>query len=212
MNIDFVSDVSCPWCAIGLMSLDIALARIGEPLQIELHLQPFELNPHLPTEGQEINEHLTQKYGSSPEELARTRETIRERGEAVGFVFGKDKRQRVYNTFDAHRLLHWAGLIDGHQKALKLALLKAYFTDGEDPSNHAVLVRIAGDVGLDTARARDILASNAYADEVRALEQRFQELGIRSVPSVIIDNKHLIQGGQPPEAFERAIRKIAGLT
>lgn len=213
MKIDFVSDVSCPWCAIGLMSLDIALSRLKGQLTAELHFQPFELNPHLPPEGQDIHEHLTQKYGSSPQEQARNREMIRERGEAVGFIFGKDKRKRVYNTFDAHRLLHWAGLNDrAQQKALKLALLKAYFTDGEDPSDHLTLLRIAGNVGLDKNQTREILAAKIYTDDVRALEHQFQELGIRAVPSVIIDDRHLIQGGQPPETFERALRQIAGLT
>ncbi|WP_332776055.1 DsbA family oxidoreductase [Polaromonas sp.] len=210
LKIDFVSDVSCPWCAIGLKSLDEALARVGGEVEAELHFQPFELNPKMPTEGQEINEHLSQKYGSTPAQLEQTREMIRQRGAEVGFTFGIGKRSRIYNTFDAHRLLHWAEL-QGHglQKALKEALFKAYFTDGESPGSHEVLARVAGEVGLDEARAREILASHAYADEVREREQFYLQNGIHSVPAVIINERHLISGGQPAEVFEQALRQIA---
>jgi predicted DsbA family dithiol-disulfide isomerase len=208
MKIDFVSDVSCPWCAIGLRSLETALERIGPELKAELHFQPFELNPNMGPEGQDIAEHLGEKYGLTPEQLASNSEAIRARGESVGFTFSMGARRRIYNTFDAHRLLHWAEG-EGHQHALKLALLKAYFTDGEDPSDHAVLVRVAGEVGLDTTRAREVLDTGAYADEVRQQERFYQQQGIHAVPAVIIDDRHLIQGGQPAEVFEQALRQIA---
>jgi predicted DsbA family dithiol-disulfide isomerase len=210
MKIDFVSDVSCPWCAIGLASLETALARIGPALPVELHFQPFELNPQMAPEGEDTIEHLSHKYGIGAAEIARNQENIRARGAAVGFTFELGARKRIYNTFDAHRLLHWAGTLGvGQQLALKQALLKAYFTDGLDPSSHDVLVRVAVSVGLDAAQAREVLARDTYADDVRAAEQFYAERGIHSVPAVIIDDTHLISGGQPPEVFERALRQIA---
>ena len=216
MKIDFVSDVSCPWCAIGLKSLEQALDKVGPAIQARLHFQPFELNPDMAAEGQDIDEHLRQKYGSSPEQLAATRENIRARGAELGFVFGPGKRNRIYNTFDAHRLLHWAGLQDqatsppgAQQLALKEALLKAYFTDGESPGSHEVLLRAAADAGLDQVRARAVLESDAYTAEVRKAQRYYQAQGIHSVPAIIINDRHLISGGQPPEVFEQALRQIA---
>jgi predicted DsbA family dithiol-disulfide isomerase len=208
LRIDFVSDVSCPWCAIGLNALEQALAKLAGEVRAEIHLQPFELNPQLPPEGEDTTEHLVRKYGSSAQQLAANREMIRERGAALGFTFNLDRRTRVYNTFDAHRLLHWAEL-EGRHLQLKQALLKAYFTDGEDVSAHATLVRVAGEVGLDTTRARELLASDEYANEVRTQEQFYLDHGIGSVPATIINGRHLISGGQPPEAFELALRQIA---
>src|SRR5262245_15472596 len=164
LKIDFVSDVSCPWCAIGLSSLERALERIGDAAGADIHFQPFELNPHMPPEGQEIGEHIAQKYGSTPEQMERSREAIRERGAALGFTFDMDKRSRIYNTFDAHRLLYWAGL-EGRQHALKRGLLTAYFTQGRDPSDLEVLIDVAGQAGLDPVRAREILESGLYANE-----------------------------------------------
>lgn len=210
LKIDFVSDVSCPWCAVGLGALDQALARLGDEVQVDLHFQPFELNPQMPAGGQDINEHLAEKYGSTPEQSERNREAIRQRGEAVGFVFGMGKRSRIYNTFDAHRLLHWAELEGaGAQMALKKSLFKAYFTDGESPESHELLVRLAAEAGLDPVRAREILASDEYADAVREREQFYLQHGIQSVPAVIVNNQHLISGGQPAEVFEQALRRIA---
>jgi predicted DsbA family dithiol-disulfide isomerase len=207
IRIDFVSDVSCPWCVIGLKSLEQALAKLDGTVQAEIHFQPFELNANMPPEGEDIGEHIARKYGSTPEQMAQSREAIRARGEQLGFTFAMDKRGRIYNTFDAHRLLHWAGL-EGRQKQLKMALFDAYFTQGQDPSSHEVLLKVAGDVGLDTVKAAEVLASDAYADEVRAQERFYQQNGINSVPAVIINERHLISGGQPPEVFEQALRQI----
>lgn len=210
MKIDFVSDVSCPWCVIGLKSLEDALGRVGGEVQAEIHFQPFELNPNMPAEGQDIAEHLAEKYGSTPEQSQKNREMIRARGADVGFTFSMDKRSRIYNTFDAHRLLHWAEEAgEGRQLALKDALFKAYFTDGDSPGSHEVLARVAGSVGLDAARAGEILASDEYADAVREREQFYLQQGIHSVPAIIINDKHLISGGQPAEVFEQALRQIA---
>ncbi len=206
MRIDFVSDVTCPWCAVGLHSLEQALAKLDEDIQVELHFQPFELNPDMAAEGEDAIEHLSRKYGASREQLAQNRQRIRERGAELGFTFGD--RRRVWNTFDAHRLLHWAGL-QGKQRELKHALLSAYHTNAENLAAHDVLLRLAGAVGLDVEQARTVLESAEFSDEVRAREAYYHQLGIHSVPSVIIDEKHLIQGGQPPEVFEQALRKIA---
>jgi len=207
VRIDFVSDVSCPWCVVGLKSLEQALAKLDGTVQADIHFQPFELNANMPPEGEDIGEHIARKYGSTPEQMAQSREAIRARGEQLGFTFAMDKRGRIYNTFDAHRLLHWAAL-EGRQKELKMALFDAYFTQGQDPSSHEVLLDVAGKVGLDTVKAADVLASNAYADEVRAQEQFYQQNGINSVPAIIINERHLISGGQPPEVFEQALRQI----
>ncbi|EIL90611.1 DsbA family oxidoreductase [Rhodanobacter spathiphylli] len=208
LRIDFVSDVSCPWCAVGLASLQQALARLDGEISAEIHLQPFELNPQMAAAGEDSTEHLVRKYGSSAEQIDANRAAIRERGAALGFTFNMDRRSRVYNTFDAHRLLHWAGL-EGRQLALKQILLRAYFTDGEDVSAHDTLQRLAIEAGLDGERARQILAGDEYADDVREQERFFTSRGIHSVPATIVNGQHLISGGQPPEAFEQALRQIA---
>lgn len=208
LKIDFVSDVSCPWCVIGLRSLEQALERIGSDTGADIHFQPFELNPQMPPEGQDIAEHLAQKYGSTREQLLRNQEAIRARGAELGFTFDMGKRSRVYNTFDAHRLLHWAEL-EGRQRELKRALFAAYFTDGRDPSDREVLIELATQAGLDPVRAREILELDLYADEVRERERFYGERGIQAVPSVIVNDQYLIQGGQPVEVFERALREIA---
>ena len=207
LRIDFVSDVSCPWCAVGLASLQRALQQLDGEVAAEIHFQPFELNPQMAAEGEDSTAHLVRKYGSSAQQIDANREMIRERGAAVGFTFNMDRRSRVYNTFDAHRLLHWAAL-EGNELALKQALLRAYFTDGENVGDHGTLVRLAAGVGLDATRARQILAGQAYADEVRKQEQYYVSRGIQSVPATIVNDQHLISGGQPPEAFEQALRQI----
>ena len=206
MRIDFVSDVACPWCAVGLAALERALQRIGDDIEVELHFQPFELNPALGAEGEDTVSYLARKYGLTPEQIAVNQAAIRDRGAALGFGFGP--RSRVWNTFDAHRLLCWAETA-GHQRELKHALLKAYHTDDRNPGAHDVLLDLVAEVGLDVETAREILAGDAWADEVRERERFWQRAGISAVPSVIVDQRHLIQGGQPPEVFERALRQIA---
>jgi predicted DsbA family dithiol-disulfide isomerase len=212
LRIDFVSDVVCPWCAIGLASLEQALERVRDEVRAELRFHPFELNPQMGPGGEDAAEHLVAKYGMTHDQLAENQARIRQRGAEVGFVFAEGRR-RVVNTFDAHRLLHWAGLQgdgpEGRQRELKRALLRAYFSDGQDVSDHTTLVRVAAAAGLDAARAHEILASDEYATEVRAEEDLFQRAGIRGVPAIIIERKHLISGGQPAAVFERALREIA---
>lgn len=208
MKIDVVSDVSCPWCAIGLKSLETALAKLGQEVDAELHMQPFELNPQMGREGELISEHLARKYGASTEQLKQGEEVIRERGEKLGFRFDMGKRTRIYNTFDAHRLLYWADR-EGKQLPLEHGLFAAYFTEGRDPSDHDVLVELATQAGLDPARARQILASDEYAAEVRSRERLYLQQGIQAVPAFIINDRYLIQGGQPVEVFEQALRRLA---
>ena len=209
MKIDFVSDVSCPWCVIGLKALEQALASLPD-LAVEIEFQPFELNPDMAPGGEDIVEHLAAKYSASAEQMAANREAIRQRGADLGFTFELGARSRIYNTFDAHRLLHWAHTQSpAQQHALKMALFTAYFTEGLDPSNHAVLLKAATSVGLDAAGAQAVLASDIYTAEVRAAQALYRQHGINAVPAVIINNKHLISGGQPVEVFAQALRQIA---
>ncbi|MFJ2481069.1 DsbA family oxidoreductase [Pseudomonas sp. NPDC087598] len=207
LNIDFVSDVSCPWCVVGLYGLLQALEILRNEVQAKIHFQPFELNPKMGPQGQNITEHISEKYGSTPEQSQKNREAIRARGADVGFAFRTDGNSRIYNTFDAHRLLHWAGL-EGLQLALKEALFKAYFTDGGNPSDHAQLLQIAETVGLDRQRAEAILATDEFADEVRAQEQLWLQRGVSSVPTVVFNGQYAVTGGQPVETFVGAIRQI----
>ena len=208
LKIDFVSDIACPWCVIGLRGLQLALERVADVVQADVAFQPFELNPHMPPEGQNMAEHVAEKFGSSLEESQAARAMIQARAAAVGFDFKVSESSRMYNTFDAHRLLHWANTT-GRQQQLKLALFKANFTDSANISDREVLVATAAAAGLDEAEARDILVSGRYSDEVRAAEKLWASRGIRSVPSIIIDDKWLISGGQPADAFEQALRNIA---
>ncbi|WBO23404.1 DsbA family oxidoreductase [Sphingomonas abietis] len=208
MKIDFVSDVVCPWCVIGLRGLEQALANVGDLVAADIHFQPFELNPAMPAGGQDLGEHLHEKYGSTPEQSAANRAMIRGRAADLGFAMTMAEGSRIYNTFDAHRLLHWAG-IEGKQIALKHALFDAYFTDGLDPGNVDVLIAAAAKAERDPAAAREVIESDRYADAVRAEERAWQAKGISAVPAVVINDKYLISGGQPPEAFEQALRSIA---
>ena len=208
LKIDFVSDVACPWCIIGLRGLEQALANAADAVEADITFQPFELNPRMPAAGQNLVEHITEKYGSTAEQSAASRAMIRSRGAEVGFTFNMSEESRIYNTFDAHRLLHWAGTI-GRQKELKLALFRANFTDGANLSDHAVLVEAAVAAGLDGDQAREVLALGRYAKEVRNAELEWTSRGIRSVPAIVINGKWLISGGQPAETFEKALRGIA---
>jgi predicted DsbA family dithiol-disulfide isomerase len=179
-------------------------------VQADLHFQPFELNPHMPAGGQDLGEHLTEKYGSTPEQQAQIRQTIAARGAEVGFTFHPGGRGRVYNTFNAHRLLHWAeGQGAGAQHALKKAFLDSYQGRAECVEDSEVLLAGVASAGLDVAAARAVLASDAHTSEVRERQQFYTQAGIRSVPAVIINDRHLISGGQPVEVFEQALRRIA---
>jgi predicted DsbA family dithiol-disulfide isomerase len=195
---------------VGLCALDVALKRLSPDIEAEIYFQPFELNPHMGPQGQDMTEHLTQKYGSTAQQQAQTRHTIRQRGLENGFEFRPEGRGRIWNTFDAHRLLYWAGTISREaQFALNMALLKAYHGRAEQISDSTILVQVAQEAGLDGPQAQAVLSSDTYALEVRAIEQDWQQAGIRSVPAVVVNRKYLISGGQTVEAFEEALRKMA---
>ena len=206
LHIDFVSDVACPWCAVGLNALEQAIERVKDEMTVELQFQPFELNPQMGPEGEDSAEHLKRKYGLSDAQLAAARENLRRRGEEVGFTFGQ--RPRIWNTFDAHRLIHWAGL-QGRQQAMKRALLQAYQSEDRNPGDRGVLIECARQCGLDEGEAARVFDTGAYDHEVREALSEWQQAGIRSVPSIVINRRHLIQGGQPVEVFEEALRKLA---
>ena len=208
IKIDFVSDVSCPWCVVGLGGLETAINRVGDLIDVDIHFQPFELNPQMAPEGENIVEHIGRKYGSSPEQSASARAMIRDRAAESGFEMRMSDQSRIYNTFDAHRLLHWAEE-HGKQAALKAALFEAYFTDQLNPGDVEVLADTAASVGLDRAEAAEVLASGRYAEEVRTAEDLWRQRGINSVPAIVINDKYLISGGQPAEVFEQALRQIA---
>ena len=208
LKIDFVSDVSCPWCVVGLGGLEQALTALAGEVQADIHFQPFELDAGVPREGLNKVEVLIAKYGSSREQIKANQAAIRQRAAEVGFTMAQDDQSRVHNTFDAHRLLHWAGL-EGHQAALKHGLFEAYFTHGRDVSDPEVLTNIAAKAGLDAEAARDVLTSGRYADEVRQAEGFWRRAGINSVPAVVVNDRYLISGGQPAAHFEEALRKIA---
>ena len=206
LDLAFVSDVACPWCAIGLASLDRALARLNGEVETTLRVEPFELNSDMGPEGAEVVPYLARKYGRTPEQISKTQAAIRERGAAVGFTFGP--RNHVWNTFDAHRLLHWAGL-EGRAVDLKRALLRAYHGEGRNPGAKDVLVELAGEVGLDTARAKSILESDEFAAEVRERERHWVQSGVNGVPFVVVNGKYAIEGAETPEGYEQALRQIA---
>jgi predicted DsbA family dithiol-disulfide isomerase len=208
LKIDIVSDVSCPWCIIGYKALESALQTLSPDIQADITWQPFELNPTMPKVGQEITEHITQKYGITPEQSDQNREMIKQRGLDVGYEFGNRGGGRIFNTFDAHRLLDWAKE-QGKQTELKLALFDLYFKQNGNPSDHQQLLETVKKVGLDPELAKQVLDTNQYGQEVRELQQHYQSMGISSVPAVIVNNKHLISGGQPEAVFEQALRDIA---
>jgi predicted DsbA family dithiol-disulfide isomerase len=212
LKIDFVSDIACPWCAIGLAALEQAVANVAPAIQVQLRFQPFQLNPAMPPEGQDITEHLQQKYGSTPAQQAANYESIRARGAALGFEFRRTGRGRTWNTFDCHRLLEWVGeTAPTKQILLKKALLKANFTDAQNPADHALLINICTELGLNATKAAQILVSTDYTDAVRARQRFYAANQINSVPAVIINDQHLVSGGQPVEVFENALRQIAAL-
>lgn len=214
VRIDFISDVMCPWCAIGLYSLRKALEEVGDEVEVDLHFQPFELNPNMAAEGQNTREHIRQKYGERANS-GESRRVLTEMGAALGFEFNFSPDAMMWNTFDAHRLLYWAGRpeVEGgtKQQALKEAMLAAHFQRGEKMGDHAVLAAIAESVGLPGDEARAVLRGGEFGGHVRALQQQWHQAGIQAVPSVIFNGRYLIQGGQPPGAFANVIRKVADM-
>lgn len=208
LTIDFISDISCPWCVIGLRNMETALANIGDDLETWIRFEPFELNPDMPAEGIDRAEYFKNKYGLPEGEAKRRGGEIRARAEETGFAMNTGEGFRIYNTFDAHRLLEWAAE-KGKQRALKHALFEAYFSDGQSMGDHEALASIAETVGLDREEALEVLGSDAFAEAVRAVETQNYSRGIQSVPTIIVNGEYVINGGQSPQIFEKAFRHIA---
>jgi predicted DsbA family dithiol-disulfide isomerase len=208
VKIDFVSDVVCPWCALGATALEQAIQNLAGEVVVELTFKPFELNPDMPAEGEHAVQHMMRKYGRTADQVASRNEMVVARGLEVGFHFDLEKRSHFYNTFDAHRLLFWANA-EGLQIALKKALLKAYFSDGQNLADQATLVRLADEVGLDSNRAREVLTKGEFASEVRELERFYQQRGINSVPAMVLNDRQLVTGSQSVEHYEEVIRQMA---
>ena len=207
LKIDIVSDVSCPWCIIGYKSLSAALNKLAPQVTAHISWKPFELNPNMPIAGQHLGEHLHEKYGSSAADIEQTSNMITARGAAVGFQFNFKDNSRIYNTFNAHRLLHWARSFD-KQTELKLALFNLYFSEGGNPGNQDELIKTVEKIGLLKDDARKILESDQFVTEVREEEAKYQAMGITSVPTFIINDKYMINGGQPVDTFVNTLNKI----
>jgi predicted DsbA family dithiol-disulfide isomerase len=208
LQLDYISDIACPWCAVGVNSLERALPMLDANVQVQLRYQPYELNPHMGAEGADTVAYLSEKYGISAEQVASNQGRIRELGARVGFAFGP--RTRVWNTFDAHRLLHWAAQVSPKaQHALKKALLQAYHGDDLNPADPGVLRQAAEAAGLDGAAAQAVLDSDQHALDVRSQESRWQRLGIQGVPALVVNMRHLISGAQMPEQYAQALQQIA---
>ncbi|TCS40349.1 DsbA family oxidoreductase [Reinekea marinisedimentorum] len=206
MSIEIVSDVMCPWCIIGYKNLEKALQQLPD-IEADISWHAFELNPQMPPEGQDLVEHVIEKYGSTKEQSVENRKMIAQRGLDSGFQFNFSDDSKIINSFNCHRLLTWAKE-HGKQTELKLALFSAHFTEGKQLNDDAQLLAVAVSIGLDEARARQILDSDEYAAEVRAEQNRMHQMGIQSVPTFIINKKYGISGGQPSEAFIDALTQI----
>lgn len=208
LRIDIVSDVVCPWCVIGYRQLARALQDSGT--DYDIHWHPFELNPKMPPEGQNLGEHIREKYGSTREQSLESRARITALGAEVGFEFKFSDDMRMHNTFNVHQLIHWAESRDlAHE--LKQALFAAYFTDRRNLSDPDVLVDAAGQVSLDRAEAALVLDDQRYASEVRGLEQFWIQQGIRGVPAIVFDKKHLVTGAQGVENYGQILRQLASV-
>ncbi len=208
LRIDIISDVMCPWCVIGYLGIKQALEELKDELHAEIHWQPFELNPNMPIEGQDLAEHIVEKYGSTPEQSKGNRDHIVSLGANLNFKFNFQEGKRILNTFKAHQLLHWAGETSALQTELKMALLIAYFEHGRDVSNSDVLVEVVTEVGLDGEFAKQLLDSQTYAGDVRAIQEQWRQLGVNAVPSFIIDDKYMISGGQSADTFVQNLRQV----
>ncbi len=210
IKIDYVSDVACPWCAVGLGNLNQAMAALSERVNFEVHFRPFELNPNMAQGGQDAIEHLTEKYGLAVEQVKINQANIRTKALVAGFEFHPNGRKRVYNTFHAHRLLYWAAKDHGLQKqaALKKELLITYFCLAVNLDDHANVLDAVKRAGLDIARAQQILEGEEFSKEVRDEEATYTNADIRSVPAIILNDRYLLQGAQAPQSFINAFEKI----
>ncbi|MBP6495422.1 MAG: DsbA family oxidoreductase [Psychrobacter sp.] len=208
LRIDIVSDVVCPWCVVGYRQLAAALEQTHTAH--EIHWHPFELNPNMPSEGQNMREHIMEKYGSSQAESDASRARIAEAGSEVGFEFNFTDDLRMHNTFNLHQLLHWAEQ-QGHMHELKQALFTAHFTDNRNLYDIRVLADIAAEIGLDGKEALAVLEDQRFANDVREVEQHWQRQGIQSVPAVIFDEQHLVSGAQGVDNYVNILEQLANM-
>ncbi len=207
LRIDLVSDVVCPWCIIGYRQFQKALASREQSVELELHWHAFELNPQMPAEGQNLREHLAEKYGTTPEQSQKARQRLTDLGTELGFEFNYSDDMKMVNTFRAHQLLHWAA-DKGCQTALKEALFKAFFTDGQDVNDLDSLAEVCAGVGLDQDEALEVLADARYAQVVRDDQRQWVEQGIQAVPTFVINGQYMVQGAQEAEAFGRMLDRL----
>ena len=205
LRIDIVSDVMCPWCVIGFRQLAIALEATG--VDHEIHWHPFELNPNMPTVGQDMREHLIEKYGTTTEQSNANRANMTARGEELGFTFRFEDGFRMHNTFNTHQLLHWANE-QGRMDDLKQALFTAHFTNGRDLSDDRILAEIAKEIGLDRAEAIKVLDDQRFAAKVREEQMFWTQQGISGVPAVAFDGKHLVTGAQGVDNYQSIINQL----
>ena len=206
IRIDIVSDVVCPWCIIGYKQLERALGESGVTAELGWH--PFELNPQMSEEGENLREHLAAKYGTTPEGSRQARARLTELGAELGFAFNYADDMRMYNTFRAHQLLHWAGT-QGRQHALKMALFAAFFTHRRDVNDIEVLAEVAALIGLPKASALAVLTEGRFAEAVREEEAFWTSRGITGVPAMVFDQRYLLVGAQGAETYKRILEKLA---
>jgi predicted DsbA family dithiol-disulfide isomerase len=207
LRVDIVSDVVCPWCIIGYLQFQKALAKLPGQFDVELHWQPFELNPQMPEEGQDLREHIAQKYGSTPEQSGGARQRLTELGDSLGFQFDYFEGMRMVNTFKAHQLLHWAEE-SGLQMDLKMALFKAFFNQRENVGDVEQLATVAARVGLDQNEALAVLADQRFADSVRQRQALWLERDVHAVPMFYFQQSYGVPGAQEAETFVRVLSKI----
>jgi predicted DsbA family dithiol-disulfide isomerase len=207
LRVDIVSDVVCPWCIIGYLQFQKALAQLPGQFDVELHWQPFELNPQMPEEGQDLREHIAQKYGSTPKQSGGARQRLTELGDSLGFQFDYFEGMRMVNTFKAHQLLHWAEE-SGLQMDLKMALFKAFFNQRENVGDVEQLATVAARVGLDQNEALAVLADQRFADSVRQRQALWLERDVHAVPMFYFQQSYGVPGAQEAETFVRVLSKI----
>ncbi len=205
VQVDIISDVMCPWCIVGFKQLEMALSQMGCGARVRWH--PFELNPDMAPEGEELGAHIQRKYGSTPEQSRANRQKLQDMGAALGFTFNLDEHSRIVNSFKAHILLDFAAA-QGLQHPLKLALFKAHFTDALDVSDPQTLLDVAETVGLDRTLAEAALTSDQHAQAVRAQEQVWTQNGISGVPTMIFAEKFMVTGAQGPQNYAQMLQKV----
>ncbi|MBO9478088.1 DsbA family oxidoreductase [Shimia sp. R11_0] len=207
IRVDIISDVVCPWCIVGFRQLEQASRNTG--IQIEPYWHPFELNPDMVPEGENLKEHIMRKYGSTAKQSEDARAHLSTVGAQLNITFNWTEESRIYNTFKAHQLLHWASTI-GQTHRLKLALFDTYFTDGRDVSDEHVLLDVIDSLGLDVAKAQTALDGQTYAQEVRKKQFFWTSRGVSGVPTMILGAKQATSGAQGVEAFTRILTEFAG--